>query len=252
MVINVKAATVDHGRDVSVVFGAGGGIGTAVAAVLAARDPGAVLVGCGRRRPVGWVDDEASPFLEVDITREADVARAADQIARLGAPRRVVVATGLLHGAGIAPEKSLQALYPDAMARLFAVNAIGPALIAKHLTPRMPKERPTVFAALSARVGSISDNRLGGWYGYRASKAALNMVIATLAVELRRTHPLGVCVALHPGTVDTPLSAPFGRGGAKPRLSPEQSARALVEVIDGLGPQDTGRFLAWDGSSIDW
>lgn len=239
-------------RPVNVVVGVTGGVGAAVAAVLAAREPDSALVGFGRRRPAGWVDGETSAFFEVDVTREVEVAWAAEGAARLGALRRVVVATGLLHAPGVAPEKSMRAMDPEAMARLFAVNAVGPAMVAKHLMPRMPKDRLAVFAALSARVGSISDNRLGGWYGYRASKAALNMVIATLAIEHRRTHPLGVCVALHPGTVDTALSAPFGRGGGKPRLSPDQSARALVDVIDGLGPQDTGRFLAWDGSSIDW
>jgi NAD(P)-dependent dehydrogenase (short-subunit alcohol dehydrogenase family) len=147
----------------------------------------------------------------------------------------------------------MKALNAAALTELFAVNAIAPALVAKHLLPLAPKDRPSVFAALSARVGSISDNRLGGWYGYRASKAALNMLIATLAIEHRRTRPQGVCVALHPGTVQTRLSEPFRKAGPGDKaLSPDASAHALVALMDRLGSDDSGGFFAFDGSRIEW
>jgi NAD(P)-dependent dehydrogenase (short-subunit alcohol dehydrogenase family) len=147
----------------------------------------------------------------------------------------------------------MRALDPAALGQMIAVNAIGPALVAKHLLPLTPRGRPSVFAALSARVGSIGDNRLGGWHGYRASKAALNMLIRTLAIEHRRTRPVGVCVALHPGTVDTALSAPFQSGVRPEKLfSPTRSATALLQVMDRLGPEDSGGFFAWDGAIISW
>ncbi|MDI6626059.1 MAG: SDR family oxidoreductase, partial [Brevundimonas sp.] len=188
-----------------------------------------------------------------DITDEAQVAEAARTIGDLGRPTRIVVATGLLHADGVAPEKALRMLDPEALMTLFRVNAVAPALVAKHLLPLTPRDRVSLFAALSARVGSISDNRLGGWYGYRASKAALNMLIATLAIEHRRTRPQGICVALHPGTVETGLSAPFRHGAtAAKRLTPDQSAKALIEVMDRLSPEDSGSFLAWDGQPIPW
>jgi len=238
----------------AVVVGAGGGIGGGLVRVLARQGLYERIVGVGRRRPDDWPDAPARPFVIADIAREDEIAEAARIIGGVGAPTRVVVATGLLHGDGVAPEKTMRALDGETLLELFAVNAAAPALVAKHLLPLIPRDRPSVFAALSARVGSISDNRLGGWYGYRASKAALNMLIATLAIEHRRTHPLGVCVALHPGTVDTRLSAPFQQGAATgaPRLTPDQSAQALVEVMDGLTPAQTGGFFAWNGAAIPW
>lgn len=214
----------------SVVIGASGGIGGALADALEARGDEMTRLS----RP------------ELDITDEASVAAAA---ARVGAVDRVIVATGLLHDAAQAPEKTFRALDPAALARSFAVNAIGPALVAKHFLPLLPRDRPGLFAALSAKVGSISDNRLGGWYGYRASKAALNQLIRTLSVELRRTHPLAVCVGLHPGTVDTRLSQPFQRG-VPDLFTPQRSAAALLAVLDGLTPEGTGRLFAWDGREI--
>jgi NAD(P)-dependent dehydrogenase (short-subunit alcohol dehydrogenase family) len=164
----------------------------------------------------------------------------------------VLVATGVLHEAsGLTPEKSWRALDGAQLARYMQVNAIGPALLAKHFLPHFPRRGRAVFAALSARVGSISDNRLGGWYGYRASKAALNMLVRTLALELGRRAPEAVCVGLHPGTVDTGLSRPFQSAVAEGRLfSPEQSAGYLLQVIDKLTPADSGKLFAWDGAEI--
>ena len=147
----------------------------------------------------------------------------------------------------------MRALDAASLAALFATNAIGPALVAKHLLPLTPRDRSSLFAALSARVGSIGDNRLGGWYGYRASKAALNMMIRNLAIEQRRTRPLSVCVALHPGTVQTALSAPFQASVRPERLfTPAHSAEALMRVMECLGPEDSGGFFAWDGAAIPW
>ena len=244
----------DEKPNLAVVVGVAGGIGGALAQTLAARGRYDAVVGIARRRPADWPEDATRPFIAADVTDEAQVAEAAASIARLGAPARIVVATGLLHGEGVTPEKSLRTLDPEALMTLFRINAVGPALIAKHLLPLTPRDRVSVFAALSARVGSISDNRLGGWYGYRASKAALNMLIATLAIEHRRSRPQGICVALHPGTVETRLSEPFrhGASNAPARLAPAASAKALISVMDGLVPGDTGRFFAWDGRPIAW
>jgi NAD(P)-dependent dehydrogenase (short-subunit alcohol dehydrogenase family) len=154
---------------------------------------------------------------------------------------------------GPSPEKALRALDGAAMAELFAVNTIGPALIAKHFAPLLPRDRHGVFAALSARVGSIADNRLGGWHSYRASKAALNMLIVNLAIELRRTHPQAIVAALHPGTVDTGLSAPFQRGVAPEKLfDADRSAGYLLDVLNKLTVGDSGGLFAWDGARIPY
>jgi len=238
---------------IAVVVGVAGGLGGALARTLGAQGRYDQVVGLARRRPGDWPDSPDWPFIETDIRQEDDLAAAAQVLRALGSLDRVVVATGLLHGQGVAPEKTMRSLDAATLAELFAVNAVAPALIAKHLLPLTPRDRPSVFAALSARVGSISDNRLGGWYGYRASKAALNMLIATLAIEHRRTRPLGVCVALHPGTVLTELSAPFRKGGVDDTaFMPARSAQALVAVMDELSLDDNGGFFAWDGSRIEW
>lgn len=237
----------------AVVAGVGGGIGRALADHMVESGIYARVVGLSRTRPDGWIDDNRRAWLAFDILDEATLAAAARRIAALGVPSRVIVATGALMIGGRLPEKSMRSLDLVALTEAFAVNAAGPVLVAKHLLPLTPRDRPSLFAALSARVGSIGDNRLGGWHGYRASKAALNMLIRTLAVEHARTRPLGMCVALHPGTVDTKLSAPF-HGGVRPGslLTPARSARALLSVMDGLRPKDTGGFFAWDGKSIPW
>lgn len=238
----------------AVVFGVNGGIGRALSRALATQGRHDRIIGVARRRPEDWPEDPAWPFVAADITDEAQIAEAASNIGQYPSPTRVLVATGLLQGEGVAPEKTMRSLNAAALIKLFQVNTIGPALVAKHLLPLMPRDKASVFAALSARVGSITDNRLGGWYGYRSSKAALNMMIATLAIEHRRTHPLGVCVALHPGTVDTRLSAPFSSSAssAAKRLTPAASATALVGVMDGLMPTDSGGFFAWDGAAAPW
>ncbi len=221
--------------DVAVVVGASGGIGAALMDGL--QGAGRTVVGLSRP--------------DLDLTDEASIARAADRVAGMGTPTLVIVATGLLHGPGIAPEKTIRAVDADAMARAFAVNAIGPALVMKHVLPLMPRDRRAVFAVLSAKVGSIGDNRLGGWHSYRASKAALNQITRTASVELRRTHPKAICVAFHPGTVATRLSDGFAKTGLQVQ-TPDQAAAALLATIDRLDASHRGAFLDRFGQPIPW
>ena len=225
---------------VAVVFGAGGGIGAALVRALQADDRFAEVVALSRR-------GEAA----CDITCEADVAAVADRL-RDGPPLRLVLlATGRLHDPGMRPEKALRELDPAALQTAFAVNAIGPALALKHLSPLLPREGKSVFAALSARVGSLADNRAGGWYAYRASKAALNQLVRTAAIEIARRRPSAVCVSLHPGTVDTPLSQPFSKAGLKVR-APATAATDLLAVVERLTPADSGGFFDYAGLPVPW
>ena len=149
------------------------------------------------------------------------------------------------------PEKTWSELDCSQMSRSFALNAIGPALIMKHVLPLLPRQGKAVFATLSARVGSIGDNHLGGWYSYRASKAALNQFVRTASIELRRRQPEAICVALHPGTVDTSLSSPFGKAGLDVQ-SPDVAAKRLIAVIAALSPRDTGGFFDHRGERVQW
>ncbi len=240
----------------AVVVGGAGGVGWALVCALAANLAYDRIIVLSRRFPAAWPANDLQDrlvWIAADILDEDSLAAAAVRIAALGAPTLILIATGILHGEGLAPEKTMRTLNVEALSRVFLVNAVGPALVAKHLLPLTPRDQPSVLAALSARVGSIGDNQLGGWYGYRASKAALNMLIRTLAIEHRRTRPLGICVALHPGTVDTTLSAPFQTAVPDGRLfTAEQSAAALLAVVESLGPQANGGFYAWDGAPIPW
>lgn len=231
---------------VAVVIGAGGGIGAALVAALAADRRFAAIHALSREGR--GADGPIVPGF-IDVTDEASIAAAAT---RIGGPLDlVIVATGLLHERGRMPERALRDLDADRLARQFAVNAIGPALCLKHFAPLLARDRRAVIAALSARVGSISDNRGGGWYGYRASKAALNMIVRSAAIELGRRWPEAVCVALHPGTVDTGLSHPFqARVPPNALFAPDRAARQLLSVIDGLAPAQSGRIFAWDGEEI--
>lgn len=197
-------------------------------------------------------------LIDLDLSREHTIAAAArqlgDHVERL---HLVCNVAGLLHDAPrkIAPEKRIDELTPEAFHALMQVNALGPALVVKHLTPLLRHTERSVIANISARVGSIGDNRLGGWYSYRASKAAQNMLTRTMAIELGHHRRMGelICVALHPGTVDTQLSKPFqAHVPAEKLFKPERAATQLLDVIDGLRLEDSGNFFAWDGSSISW
>lgn len=230
----------------AVVIGASGGIGAALAARLAA-DPRFSTVHALARTPLEAKADGVRTG-QIDITDEVSIQAAA---AQTEAPRLVLVASGILHEAQHGPEKSFKQLDGDWLRRVVDVNMIGPALVAKHFLPKLPRREKTVFAAISARVGSISDNGLGGWYGYRASKAGLNMVLKCCAVELARTHKEACVLGLHPGTVDTGLSQPFQSGVPAGKLfTPDYAAQCLLDVIDRAQPEDSGRVFAWDGQAI--
>ena len=235
----------------AVVFGAGGAIGGALVDTLANDSRIAEVHACAR----GHLDAQMPKVAthECDITQAGELAATADAIGAGGAVDLVIVATGVLHRKeDIFPEKTLAEIDAGRMAEVLRVNTVGPALVARYFLPLLRKKRRNVFAALSARVGSISDNRLGGWVSYRASKAALNMVLKTLSIEQARRNPESIVVGLHPGTVDSALSAPFQSNVPEGKLfAPAYAAGRLLQVIDGLGPGDTGSVFAWDGSRIE-
>jgi NAD(P)-dependent dehydrogenase (short-subunit alcohol dehydrogenase family) len=188
----------------------------------------------------------------LDILDEASIAAGATSLSATHPPiSLVIVATGLLHSEQKGPEKSLRELEPNWMIENFRINAVGPALVAKHFLPIMAKQGPICFAALSARVGSISDNRLGGWHSYRASKSALNMLIRNISIEWQRKNPQSVVVGLHPGTVETSLSAPFKGNPAHERFTPSRAAGNMLSVIHGLKPEQSGQIFAYDGSLVE-
>ncbi len=222
----------------AVVVGASGGIGAAVADGLAASGRFATIHRLSRS------------VTGLDLEDEASIAAAARRIADGPAPALIFVATGVLHH-GEAPERSFRAMTAEHLLRDYRVNTVGPALVAKHFLPLLPRDRRAVFVALSARVGSIGDNRLGGWHSYRASKAALNMIVRNLAIEMARSHPHAIVAGLHPGTVSTGLSEPFQKGVSPEALfTPAVSAGYLLGVLDSLTPADSGGVFAWDGARI--
>lgn len=224
----------------ALVIGASGGIGGAIAQALEADPRCGGVVRLSRRHNPGF-----------DVTSEASVADAAQRIAsQVDGLDMIFNATGALTIEGIGPEKALKAIDPQAMLRQFALNAVGPALLLKHFAPILPRDRRGIFGSLSARVGSIGDNHLGGWISYRTAKAAQNQIVRTAAIEIARTRPLAVIAALHPGTVDTGLSA--GYRGNHAAVSPEEAAANLLGVLDALPPERTGGFFAYDGSAIEW
>ncbi len=218
----------------ALIIGASGGIGSAVAQALRARTVDVTAL--SRREH------------ELDVTDEGSVSAA------LGALEPgfdlVLVATGALVIDGAAPEKTLRRVTAQAMADQFALNCIGPSLVLKHSMRLLPRDRPAVFAALSARVGSIGDNALGGWYSYRTAKAALNQMIHTGAIELGRSHRHAVCVALHPGTVATEFTADYA--ASNKTVPADQAAQNLLRVIAGLTAEDTGGFFDWQGKRVAW
>ncbi len=226
--------------DVALVFGATGGIGSALVAALEADGRFDRVIGLSRTGPVRF-----------DLTNEASIEEAVSARANEGTIRLAIDATGVLKDDLTAPEKSLRDLDADRLHHAFAINAIGPALIMKHLLPQLPREGRAVFATLSAKVGSIGDNQLGGWYGYRAAKAALNQLVRTASIELKRRAPDAICVALHPGTVATRLSQPFAKAGLDVH-APDEAAQHLLSVIEELTPAETGGFFDWRGQPLPW
>lgn len=217
----------------SLVVGASGGIGRALVQELQSRGQSPMTLS----RSVDGLD----------VTDEKSVI---DCLGKLdGSFDRIIVATGALSAEGQGPEKTLKSLDPAAIAAQFALNATGPALILKHALRLMPRDRRSVFVCLSARVGSIGDNRLGGWYSYRASKAALNQLIHTAAIEVSRSHPRAICAVMHPGTVATDFTTNYRNHDM---VEPQQAAANLLGVLDGLTVSDTGGFFDWSGQQVAW
>ncbi|MFN4057337.1 MAG: SDR family NAD(P)-dependent oxidoreductase [Roseinatronobacter sp.] len=218
----------------ALVIGSSGGIGGALVAALAGQ---------------GWqVTGLSRTGNGLDVTDEASVEAA---LGALDAPfQRILIATGALEIGPHSPEKALRQVTADGMAAQFALNTIGPALVLKHALRLLPKDEPAVIAALSARVGSIGDNRTGGWHSYRAAKAALNQIIRGTSIELARSHKQAVCVALHPGTVQTKFTEKYL--GKHPAVPPLEAAANLLRVIDSLTAAQTGQFFDWSGSEVPW
>ena len=222
----------------ALVIGASGAIGAALLQHLAADGRCALALGLHRQsKPAVDFDDEAS------------LGQAAAALASQGPFHLIVNATGQLHSDGRMPEKKLGDLGYAQMEAIFRANTFGPALVLRHFSPLLDRQR-AVLAVLSAKVGSIGDNRLGGWYSYRASKAALNMLVKTAAIELRRSQPQAVLVALHPGTVASRLSRPFK--GEQIGRAPDLAAAEMLQALDALGPADSGTFVAYDGQRLPW
>ncbi len=220
----------------AVVVGATGGIGRAFHSALDQNPNCAKVHGLSRQDGL-------------DLSDEQSIETAAEDIPEYSIDL-LIVATGALSSGEQQPEKTIRHIDPAAMLEQFAINAVGPALVLKHFAPKLPRDRRSIVAVLSARVGSIGDNRLGGWISYRSSKAALNQIVRTTAIEVARTRPEAVIVALHPGTVATSFSERFS--GGRQRLAPEDSARSMLSVLDGIGVDISGGFFAYDGKPIGW
>ncbi|MCP9858234.1 MULTISPECIES: SDR family NAD(P)-dependent oxidoreductase [unclassified Cyanobium] len=221
-----------------------GGLGLALAAELTRRAPSLRVRTAGRR----------AADLPLDLGDDVSLERFSAMAAHDLSPLRVVINTaGLLHDGALQPEKRLSQVRRHALERSFAVNAFGPLLLAQAIEPALARDCPVHFASLSARVGSIGDNRLGGWYAYRAAKAAQNQLLRTLAIEWQRRLPQACVTLLHPGTAATPLSAPFrGSLAASALFTPARSASHLLDVLEGQTATSSGAFLAWDGQPVPW
>lgn len=231
------------------IIGSSGAIGNAFTKHLSVSYPGAQIHAFSRHTPEQVLSNVI--YHTIDYREEASIEESSLIVSKNAPVDLVIVATGLLHNSELTPEKSLRDLSADKFQRLFEVNTILPALVGKYFLPKLNRENLSIFAALSARVGSISDNQLGGWYAYRASKAALNMIIKNAAIEIGRYNKKAIIVGLHPGTVDSRLSKPFQRNVADGMLfTPEFSAQKLLEVLKKLTQEESGRCFAWDGQEI--
>jgi NAD(P)-dependent dehydrogenase (short-subunit alcohol dehydrogenase family) len=248
MLITPNKQTAKMSNQNIVIIGASGGIGSAFVKFFSA-DPSNIVYAFSRSEIKNELTNVRSG--RVDFSDERTLKKAAEESAQDAPLDIVIVATGILHGNDLMPEKSLRHLSAANFERAFLVNTIGPALVAKHFLPKLQRSNRAIFAALSARVGSIEDNHLGGWYAYRASKAALNMLIKTTSIEVARSQKNTIVVGLHPGTVATELSKPFQKRVPSDKLfSTHYSAKQLISVLEGLSPEDSGKVFAWDGSEI--
>ncbi|EPX77202.1 SDR family NAD(P)-dependent oxidoreductase [Litoreibacter arenae] len=218
----------------TLIIGASGGIGSAL--TQAAQKRGHDVTGLSRSAD------------GLDVTDETSIERAFSTLS--GEFDKIICATGALVIDGHEPEKSIDALTSDGLTLQFRTNAMGPALVLKHALPFLPRDHPATFAALSARVGSVGDNRIGGWHSYRAAKAALNQLIHGASIELARTHKQATCVCLHPGTVETDFTAKYA--SRHKTVPASQAAENLLNVLDGLTPADSGKFFDYSGTQVPW
>ena len=241
-----------------VIVGASGGIGLGFVRYFLQQVPFPVKVWATYHRPSPALSELSQQFdsclnlVPLDITQADQIEQFSDQLGKEPV-HWLINCVGILHVEGRSPEKSLRHLDPDQLQRYFAVNTIGPLLLAKYFLPHFRHGEPSVFATLSAKVGSIGDNQLGGWYGYRASKAALNMGLKTTAIEYRRVAPNNAVVMLHPGTTNTELSKPFQKNVPPEKLfSVERTVDQLMAILLTVKPEDSGSFYNWDGSLLPW
>jgi NAD(P)-dependent dehydrogenase (short-subunit alcohol dehydrogenase family) len=235
--------TLEPAQNLALIIGSNGGVGAALLAQLEGDGSYAKAIGLSR-----------STEVSVNYLDETSLAKAAQSVASLCATsnlqlRLLVVATGFLHGEQGQPERSFTNLDSAYLTHVFQINTLGPALVMKYFLPLMPKTGRCVAGFISAKVGSISDNALGGWYGYRASKAALNQLVKTSAIELARRNKDSICVSLHPGTVATALSEPFAKTGLNVRPA-SSAASELLAVLAGLQPSDTGCLVDYQGLKL--
>lgn len=235
----------------AVVVGASGGIGGAVLGLLNDSPNVQNILALSRNL---IPENQKIKSAVIDLMDEDTIERAAVRaMSEMGIVHLIFVATGVLHNNECQPEKTYKNISPEWISRVFAINATGPMMIAKHFVPLFPRRGKAVFASISAKVGSITDNGLGGWYGYRASKAALNQFTKTLSIEVQRKYSEAVCLALHPGTVDTPLSAPFQAAVSEDKLfTADYSANRLLQIVDQADSSNTGQLVAWDGEVLPY
>lgn len=232
------------------IIGANGGIGSAFIRRFAARADVETVYSFSRSVTPPVENAKIIP-VRADFTEEASVEKAVENLPDEIGFDTVICTIGMLHDTHIRPEKSLRDINPDYLKQIFAVNTIAPALAMKYFIPRLARDKKAVFAALSARIGSVSDNRIGGWHAYRASKAALNMLIKNAALETKRKLTQAVIAGLHPGTTDTALSKPFQRHVPEEKLfSPDYATEKMTAVLENLTAEDSGKIFAWDGSEI--
>ncbi len=232
-----------------VIFGGSGAIGSAIAEVVSENHPKAEIILISRSLPQKYKNN--FKYFDIDFNQEDSLEKAASKFSINNPIDSIFVATGILHNERIFPERSLKELSGTNFIETFKINSVIPALIAKYFVPKLNKKKKVLFSALSARVGSISDNSIGGWYSYRASKAALNMIIKNISIELKRINKDSIVVGLHPGSVKSYLSEPFQSRIRKDKLFlPNFSANKLLSVVSKLSPEDSGKCFAWDGKEI--
>ena len=233
-----------------VIIGSAGALGNALTTQISLSNPDAVIHAFSRKESLAKTQNISTHVM--DYASETSIESAAILASQDGPIDLVIIATGILHDGELTPEKSLKDLSAEKLQYFFTANTILPAIVAKHFTPYLNKTEPSILAVLSARAGSISDNGLGGWYSYRASKAALNMIIKNVSIEVGRRNKKAIIVGLHPGTVDSHLTEPFKKNVPEGQLfTPEYSAIKLLEVLFDLTPKNSGNFFAWDGEEID-